>query len=102
MDRPMVPRRYVRRTVSMPVQCRTLGGIRHEGEISNISIEGCCIRPHCLRFRVGARVMVRPQGMEILTGVVRWISGEVAGIEFDRPLYGPVIDHLTLTHAPET
>lgn len=45
--------------------------------------------------------MVRPQGMEILTGVIRWISGEVAGIEFDRPLYGPIIDHLALTHAAE-
>lgn len=101
MNRLQIPRRFERRTVSMPVQCRTLGGIRHEGEISNISIEGCCIRSYCLHFRVGARVMVRPKGMEILTGTVRWISGEVAGIEFDRPIYDPIIDHLALTHPSE-
>lgn len=43
--------------------------------------------------------MIRPQGMEILTGVVRWMRGGVAGVEFDRPIYGPVLDHLALTHA---
>lgn len=95
----MVPRRFSRSSVSMPVQCRTHSGVRGMGEISDISAEGCCIRPRTVRFRVGSRVMIRPPDMEVLTGVVRWISGGVAGVEFDRPIYGPVLDHLVVVHA---
>lgn len=95
----VVPRRFSRSSVSMPVQCRTHSGVRGLGEISDISTEGCCIRPTSLRFRVGSRVMIRPPGMEVLTGVVRWISGGVAGVEFDRPIYGPVLDHLVGAHS---
>lgn len=94
----MVPRRFGRSPVSMPVQCRSHSGVRGLGEISNISPEGCCIRPNSVRFRVGTRIMIRPPDMEVLTGVVRWISGGVAGIEFDRPIYGPVLDHLIGMH----
>lgn len=86
----------------MPVQCRTHSGVRGMGEISNISTEGCCVRPNSLRFRVGSRVMIRPPGMEVLTGVVRWISsGGLAGVEFDRPIYGPVLDHLVVAHTAQ-
>ena len=94
----VVPRRFSRSAVSMPVQCRTHSGVRGMGEISDISTEGCCVRPTSLRFRVGSRVMIRPPGMEVLTGVVRWVSAGVAGIEFDRPIYGPVLDHLVVVH----
>ncbi|WP_065762409.1 PilZ domain-containing protein [Novosphingobium sp. PP1Y] len=101
MTRPMLPRRYIRRPVSLPVQCRTQAGMRDEGEISDISVEGCCIRPRSLFFRVGTRVIIRPEGMEALTGVVRWNKNDVAGIEFDRPIYAPVVDHLAQRHAIE-
>ncbi|WP_274378218.1 PilZ domain-containing protein [Novosphingobium pentaromativorans] len=97
----MLPRRYIRRPVSMSVQCRTHTGMRDRGVISDISIEGCCIRPRSLFFKVGTRVMIRPEGMEVLTGVVRWNKDDVAGIEFDRPMYGPVVDYLVLRHGPE-
>ncbi len=52
-----------------------------------------------LFFRVGTRVVIRPEGMEGLTGVVRWIEGERAGVEFDNPIYGPVLEHLAARHA---
>jgi hypothetical protein len=29
-----------------------------------------------------------------LPGVVRWVSADLAGVEFDRPIYGPVLDHI--------
>lgn len=82
----------------MPVQCRTQTGLRDSGEISDISVEGCCVRTRGLCFRVGTRVVLRPTGMEGMTGVVRWVSGDFAGVEFDRPIYGPVIDHLAGVH----
>lgn len=48
------------------------------------------------------RVVIRPQALEGLTGIIRWISGDCAGVEFDRPLHGPVVDHLVRLHATFT
>lgn len=92
------PRRSQRKLVRMTAQCRTQSGLRDTGYISDISPEGCCVSTNCLFFRVGTRVVIRPEGMEGLTGVVRWISSSQAGVEFDNPVYGPVIDHLAEMH----
>ena len=43
--------------------------------------------------------MLRPERMEGLCGTVRWVSGHEAGIEFDRPLYAPVVEHLHRLYA---
>ena len=94
MTRRILPRRSQRRHVAMAVQCRTQSGMRDDGEISDISVEGCCLRMRGLYFRVGARLIIRPKGLEGLAGVVRWISSDLAGVEFDRPIYGPVLEHL--------
>lgn len=83
----------------MAVQCRTQSGLRDDGEISDISAEGCCLQMRGIYFRVGTRLIVRPNGMESMSGVVRWVSGDLAGVEFDRPLYGPVLEHIAITHA---
>ncbi|MCJ2188965.1 PilZ domain-containing protein [Novosphingobium sp. 2638] len=83
----------------MAVQCRTQSGLRDNGEISDISAEGCCMRTRGIYLRVGARVVLRPEGMEGLTGIVRWVRSDLSGVEFDRPMYGPVVDHIVATHS---
>lgn len=88
------PRRADRKPVVLSAQCRTQSGLRDQGSISDISPEGCCVTTNSLFFRVGTRVVIRPEGMEGLTGTVRWIAGERAGVEFDNPIYAPVVDHL--------
>ena len=98
MTRTVLPRRSQRRAVALAVQCRTQGGLRDDGEISDISVEGCCLRMRGIYFRVGARLILRPSGMESMSGVVRWVSSDLAGVEFDRPLYGPVLEHIAATH----
>lgn len=99
----MLPRRSIRKPVQMTVQCRAQSGLRDNGEIFDISIEGCRVQIFGIYFRVGSRVVLRPQGMEGLPGVVRWVSGDMAGVEFDRPIYGPILDHIAVTNpAPET
>ncbi|MBO9725290.1 MAG: PilZ domain-containing protein [Novosphingobium sp.] len=102
MNRPFLPRRSRRHPVSLAAQCRTANGLRDQGEISDITAEGCCVRTSGLLLRVGMRVVIRPQALEGLTGIVRWISADCAGIEFDHPLYGPVVDHLVRLHATFT
>lgn len=85
----------------MAVQCRTQSGLRDKGEISDISSEGCCVYMRGMMFRLGTRVMLRPQGMESMSGVVRWIVGDLSGVEFDRPIYPPVVDHIVSVYAPD-
>jgi hypothetical protein len=43
---------------------------------------------------VGDMVVVRPEGLEGLCGVIRWVKAHSAGIEFERALYPAVVDHL--------
>jgi len=79
-------------------QCRIGSGLRDTGEISDISTQGCCIKTDTLLFRVGSHVLIRPDNLEALGGTVRWISSHSAGIEFDRAIYGPILDHLVRMH----
>jgi hypothetical protein len=95
----MIPRRTQRRAVVLAATCRTQSGLRDTGRISDISAHGCRLTMNTLVVRIGARVTIRPQGLEGVTGVVRWIEGQQAGIEFDAPLYEPVVDHLSRLHA---
>ena len=99
MSQPVVPRRDDRRPVRMTATCRTQSGLRDNGHISDISQYGCRLTTSTLAVRTGMRIVIRPQGLEGVSGVVRWIEGAHAGIEFDAPLYGPVVDHLSRLHA---
>ncbi len=99
MERPVTPRRAERQQIVLAAQCRTATGVRDDGYLSDISPEGCCITTRGILFLAGARVMIKPQGLEGLSGVVRWISGHKAGVQFDSPLYGPIVEHLGRIHA---
>jgi hypothetical protein len=83
----------------MTAFCRTQSGLRDNAQISDISPQGCCVTTHSLAVSPGMRVVIRPQGLEGLTGSVRWTEGHSAGVEFDAPLYEPVVDHLSQLHA---
>lgn len=99
MSHPINPRRDERRSVTLAATCRTQTGLRDNARISDISQYGCRLATSTLAVRVGLRIVIRPQGLEGIGGVVRWIEGQQAGIEFDAPLYGPVVDHLSQLHA---
>lgn len=99
MSHPVIPRRDERRPVRLAATCRTQSGLRDNAYIADISQYGCRLTTHTLAVRIGMRIVIRPQGLEGVGGVVRWIEGQHAGIEFDAPLYGPVVDHLGLMHA---
>ena len=99
MSRQPSSRNLKRKSVEMPAKCRTQGGLRGSGRILDLSAQGCCVSTNGLFVRVGLKVVIRPEGLEGLTGTVRWIEGMRAGIEFDAPLYEPVVDHLARLHA---
>jgi hypothetical protein len=101
-DGPLTNRRVERKPVRMAARCRSSTGLRDEGWLEDLSAEGCCLVTRAICFRVGARIVIRPDGLEGVTGVVRWISANRAGIEFDHPLYGPIIEHLWTRHGDHT
>ena len=87
-------RREVRLGLAMPGRCRTLQGFTEHVVIRDVSAFGCRITASALTARLGARVVIRPAGMEGLSGTVRWLAGNEAGVEFDSPIYGPIVEHL--------
>lgn len=91
----IVERRTSRHNVTMGAQCRTQSGLRDTGVISDISADGCRVSTNSLFVKVGVRVVIKPEGMEGLSGVVRWIVGNTAGVQFDSPLYPPIVEHLS-------
>lgn len=86
--------RNPRTAVRMPATCRGSTGLRDEGWLEDISEVGCCFVTRATCFKVGSHVALRPGGLEGITGIVRWVKANRCGIEFSRPLYGAVFDHL--------
>ncbi|NBC35476.1 PilZ domain-containing protein [Novosphingobium sp. FSY-8] len=84
--------------VHLMARCRTAAGMRDAAVLTDISTQGCGLRLHSLHVTRGMRVLIRPDGLEAIPGVVRWIAGEQVGVEFDAPLYGPVVDFLARTY----
>ena len=98
MSNPITSRRAQRRPLVLAATWRTQSGLRANCLIADISPNGCCIETKGLYVKLGARVMIRPEGLEGLTGIVRWVTGNMVGVEFDSPLYEPVVDHLVKLH----
>jgi len=94
MGRAINQRRASRPPVVMPAVCRTDTGRQGDVTIVDLTAEGCRIFTKALSLSEGLKLRIRPQNFESLPGVVRWARGGFAGIQFDRPLYGPVAEHL--------
>lgn len=78
--------------------CRTRAGLRHDAVITDISTGGCRIENWSTAPRIGDQVVVRPQGLEGLPGTICWVKHNAVGVQFDRPLYGPVVEHICRKH----
>jgi len=73
---------------------------RYRVELSDLSCRGCRIVAPLSPLTIGDRLSIRPDGMESLTGTVRWSSSEDAGFEFDYPLHPAVASHLCRQNPP--
>ena len=66
--------------------------------LSDISVKGCRITVSGIPLTPNQNVVLRPDGLEHLTGTVRWAMGCFAGIEFDLPLDSSVVEYLCRLH----
>ncbi len=87
-------RKSERARVTISAICRTATGRSGDVVIVDLTAEGCRIFTKALALSPGLKVRIHPANFDVLPGVVRWISGGFAGIQFDKPLYGPVAEHL--------
>lgn len=78
----------------MPARCRLMNGLRESGLVCDLSTHGCCLVLRSLRPIVGGRILIKTDTIEALSGVIRWAQDSRCGVEFDAPLYEPVVDHL--------
>ncbi|MDF8335014.1 PilZ domain-containing protein [Novosphingobium cyanobacteriorum] len=66
----------------------------HGVSLVDLSVSGCRVKVLGSSIAAGQLLIVRPEGIEGLEGVVRWVEDGEAGIEFNRPLHPSVLDHL--------
>lgn len=76
------------------VDCRNSEGALPEAWLMDLSVSGCQIVFRLGHLGVGQYVVVRLNGLEGLSAVVRWVSQERAGIEFLQELHPSVLAHL--------
>jgi hypothetical protein len=91
---PPNDRRNRRDAVAMTARVRSTGGMVWDVVVTDLTAEGCCIAKPEIRLRDRQRVSIKLEAIDYLLGTVKWAQASTAGIEFDRPLYGPVAEHL--------
>ena len=89
-----IARQSIRYPVWMTASCRTSLGRASDVILSNLSAEGCGVTSSEGLLRSGQLIVVRLESLESLPGRVCWVRSKRAGVKFDQPLYGPVVEHL--------
>ena len=95
MDCSIEIRRSDCKAAILPTNYRTSSSMRNTGQISDISPSGCSIATNVSCCKGGMRDVIRPEGMEGLTGIARWIETARAGAEFDNIQHARLVGHLT-------
>ncbi|HTN14228.1 MAG TPA: PilZ domain-containing protein [Sphingomonadaceae bacterium] len=89
-DRRSSPRAETRQRVRLRDAFQLVPG----AVLIDLSVTGCQIALKGAWLELNQIVVVRPDGLEGLSGVVRWLEEDRAGIEFDRPLHPGVAAHI--------
>ena len=84
----------IRMDVELSGRCRTRGGLHSFVAIVDLTAEGCCIMTGQTVLEPGQSVTLQPETLSGLRAEVRWVRGDLAGLRFEAPLYGPVCEHL--------
>lgn len=94
MSRQFNIRREARDGIAMPGRLRRNVTCRMEVGVLDLSPNGCRIDTGGSALAIGSPVFVRLDQLGAVRAIVRWQEDRIAGLEFDSPLYPPVVDHL--------
>lgn len=78
----------------LKAQCRTQRGGVIEVDVLDLSEAGCLIDKRMISMSEGERVLIKMGNLAFLPANVVWVEDDEAGLTFEQPLYGPVIEHL--------
>lgn len=94
-------RRFHRKETRQRALFKSKRGVALTVMMVDISPSGCLVQVKYQGLKAGDIVSIRPETFEVIPGVVRWSSGDKAGIEFETPLHSSVVDHLVKTAMTE-
>jgi hypothetical protein len=87
------PRRADRLCVSAEVALRRTGQLNYRVRAYDLSVLGCRLE-FVERPQLAERVWIKFANLDSIEGMVRWVDGFQAGIEFTSPIYLPVFEKL--------
>ncbi len=79
---------------TITARCRTSSGMVNDIDVLDLSVAGCLVNKRLMRLVPEERVLIKLHGLGFLPANVVWTEDERAGLEFEEPLYEPVVDHL--------
>jgi hypothetical protein len=68
--------------------------VPHHVTITDLSEGGCCIIESGSALSEGSIVSIRVGRLDPIEATVRWVKDNQLGLEFQRPIYGPVFDNI--------
>jgi hypothetical protein len=91
-------RRAFRVPTSIAAVARTARGLVHHVEISDLTPDGCALTAPGQPLAAGAVYALKIDGLESLPSIARWTAGARSGLQFERPLYPAIADHIAARH----
>ena len=84
--------------VIMNARLRLTGGKGFDVIVTELTAAGCSISRVSVELRLNQPVSIKLDTLDYVKGSISWASDATAGIEFERPLYAPVVEPLQRLH----
>ena len=95
MTDPQDRRREERHAIGAWGRYRTGRGVARHVKIFDVNARGCRFYDKFGTLKPESHITMKIGNIGPLLTYVRWTEGFVVGCEFDEPLYGAVLDHIT-------
>ena len=94
MDTRVGRREKERFDVNVMGTLRTGAGTPIQAEITDLSENGCACTVGSIWLKSSAHASLRIGDLGPIDATIRWVNDRQVGIEFHRPVYGPVFERL--------
>ncbi len=80
--------------ISVQGRYRAGNGLARHVPILEISETGCRFYDRFGRLTAGAKISIKIETIGPIFATVRWCMDHIAGVKFERPIYGPVFEFI--------
>ncbi|MDZ4307323.1 PilZ domain-containing protein [Allopontixanthobacter sp.] len=89
--------------ISVQGRYRTGNGLARHVPIFEISETGCRFYDRFGRLTAGTDITIKIETIGPIVATVRWSKDHIVGVQFERPIYGPVFEFIRnkLAHEDE-